>query len=235
MELKRTTETIPSLAFCITKVQGILSIFRSKAESSDELENTPQSRTTLPPGWHIGPRHGPGHTPTRPAFPIDPDQFERAYPVCDFETLIRWENFTAPIAGELDNYRPILGRYIKRLKAQRVLYSEIMIPGAGLFRDKVEAVEKVQAFRDWITRQEGGEIQVEFLALSSRTKSPEQMQAGEERILALHKAGLIVGIALAGPERGHPVKPFHSTFARFHHAGLKIEIHALRIPCEEYL
>jgi adenosine deaminase len=161
-----------------------------------------------------------------PAFPIDPDQFERAYPVCDFEDLGRWVDFTAPIAGELDNYRPILSRYIKHLKAQRVLYSEIMIPGAGLFRDEAEAVEKVQAFRDWVTCQEDGEIQVELLASSGRGKSPEQMRAGEERILALHKAGLIVGIALAGLERGHPVKPFHSTFARFHRAGLRIEIHA---------
>jgi adenosine deaminase len=151
-----------------------------------------------------------------PAFPIDPVQFERAYPVCDFEDLIRWVNFTAPIAGELDNFCPIL----------RVLYSEIMIPGAGLFRDEVEAVEKVQAFRDWVTGQEGGEIQVEFLALSGRNKSPEQMRAHEDRILALHKAGLIVGIALAGLERGYPVKLFHSTFARFHRAGLRIEIHA---------
>ena len=100
-----------------------------------------------------------------------------------------------------------------------------MIPGAGLFRDEVEAVEKVQAFRDWVTRHEGGEIQVELLASSGRNKSPEQMRAHEERILALHKAGLIVGIALAGSERGYPVKPFHSTFARFHHAGLRIEIH----------
>ena len=41
-----------------------------------------------------------------------------------------------------------------------------------------------------------------------------------------HEAGLIVGVALAGPERGYPVKPFHSTFARFHRAGLRIEIHA---------
>jgi adenosine deaminase len=161
-----------------------------------------------------------------PAFPIDPDQFERAYPVCDFETLTRWVNLTVPIASELDNYRPILDRYIKRLKAQRVLYSEIMIPGAGLFRDEVEAVEKVQVFRDWVTRQENGEIQVEFLALSGRNKSPEQMRAQEQRILALHEAKLIVGVALAGPERGYPVKLFHSTFARFHDAGLSIEIHA---------
>src|SRR4051812_26707998 len=47
-----------------------------------------------------------------------------------------------------------------------------------------------------------------------------------DRILMLHQAGLIVGVVLAGPERGHPVKPFQKLFARFREAGLGIENHA---------
>jgi adenosine deaminase len=47
-----------------------------------------------------------------------------------------------------------------------------------------------------------------------------------ERILTLYREGLVVGVALAGPERGNPVKPFRKTFERFHKAGIGIEIHA---------
>jgi adenosine deaminase len=45
-------------------------------------------------------------------------------------------------------------------------------------------------------------------------------------MIGLYEAGLIVGIALAGPEQGNPVKLFHKSFARFHEAGLGIEVHA---------
>jgi adenosine deaminase len=37
---------------------------------------------------------------------------------------------------------------------------------------------------------------------------------------------LIAGAALAGPERGHPIKPHRKTLARLREAGLRIEIHA---------
>jgi adenosine deaminase len=52
------------------------------------------------------------------------------------------------------------------------------------------------------------------------------MEERGERMIALYEAGLIVGVALAGPEQGNPVKPFQKTFARLHEAGLGIEIHA---------
>jgi adenosine deaminase len=87
-------------------------------------------------------------------------------------------------------------------------------------------VGKVRAFREWVTEQEDGEIQVEFLAAFGRTRTPVQAEAIADRILMLHEAGLVVGVALAGPERGYPVAPFRTTFARFREAGLGIEIHA---------
>ncbi len=101
-----------------------------------------------------------------------------------------------------------------------------MIAAGELPGDVVEAVEEVTALRDWVTRQEGEDIQVEFLVAFGRHKAPEEVERLAERILALHGAGLIVGVALAGPEPGNPVKPFRRTFARFHDAGLGIEIHA---------
>jgi adenosine deaminase len=161
-----------------------------------------------------------------PTYPIDPGHFEQAYPVTGMQNFFQWFNYISPINGELSNFRPILGRYIERLKAQRVLYSEVMIAASHLPQDKVEAVEKVRAFREWVNRQESGDIQIEFLICCGRNRPLETMEERAERILLLHGAGLIVGVALAGPEQGYPVKPFRKTFARFHEAGLNIEVHA---------
>jgi adenosine deaminase len=160
------------------------------------------------------------------AFPIDPGEFERAYPIRDIESFFNWWNFIDPIEGELEYFYPILGRYIEQLKAQSVLYSEVMIYAGELPRDKVKTLEKVRALREWVDQQEGGKIQVEFLVTLSRRRSPEEYGGLTERILALYEAGLVVGVALAGPERGNPVKPFEKIFAQFREAGLGIEIHA---------
>jgi adenosine deaminase len=161
-----------------------------------------------------------------PAFPINPAEFERAYPITDIKSFFKWWDFIEPIEGKLEHFYPILGGHIERLKAQRVVYTEVMIAAGELPCDVVEAVEEVKAFRDRVNRQEGESIQVEFLVAFGRNKSPEEVEWLAERILALHGAGLIVGVALAGPEPGNPVKPFRRTFARFHEAGLGIEIHA---------
>jgi len=48
----------------------------------------------------------------------------------------------------------------------------------------------------------------------------------KSQLMGLYEARLIVGVALAGPEPGYPVKPFQKIMARFHEAGLGIEIHA---------
>ena len=161
-----------------------------------------------------------------PTFPLDADELERAYPVNSYESFFRWFVFIRSITGRLDHFYPVLDRHIERLKAQRVRYSEVMIAAGETLRDTAEAVEQVGAFRDWAHRKECGDIQVEFLVAIGRNRPPEQVEALADRILALYEAGLIVGVALAGPERGNPVKSFQRTFARFHEAGLGIEIHA---------
>lgn len=161
-----------------------------------------------------------------PFFPIDPAEFERAYPVQDFESFIRWWAFIDPIKGALGHFCPIFGRHIQRLKAQNVCYAEVMIASGELPEDTVEAVEAVGALREWVNRQEAGRTQVEFLVAIGRTLPAEMVAKRGEKIIKLYEAGLVVGVALAGIEQGYPVKPFRKTFDRFHEAGLGVEIHA---------
>ena len=162
-----------------------------------------------------------------PDYPFDPDTFEMAHPVADFESFLRWWDYHWPILASPVNFYPILERYISGLKAQQVRYAEIMVALGMLPEDSSAAVEQMTALREWMNRLEEGVIQVEFLITLGRNRTPEAQAEREERVLALHAAGQIVGVALAGaPEQGFPVKPFQRTFDRFHEAGMGIEIHA---------
>ncbi len=162
-----------------------------------------------------------------PSFPIIPGEFKQAYPVTNFESFINWWNFTKPIEGKLKYFRPIISKHIERLRAQNVKYSEIMIPcGKLLSCDKIKTVERVSLFRDWVDNLESDDIQVEFLIVCGRNRSSEELEERVERILLLHENGLIAGVALAGLEKGYPVKPLHKFFTRLHEAGIRIEIHA---------
>lgn len=161
-----------------------------------------------------------------PHLPIDPGSIERVYPAETHESFLQWLDFIKSIEGKLDNFYLILDRYIERAKAQRVLYLELMIGSSEIPRDKVRAIDEIRNFRDWINQKEAGEIQIELLVAFSRRKPVLEVQKLAETILFLYEAGLIVGVALAGPEQGYPVKPFHRIFAEFHQAGLGIEIHA---------
>lgn len=162
-----------------------------------------------------------------PAYPVDPTAFEQAYPVSDFESFLRWWDYTRPTWSALANFYPILERYITQLKAQGVRYSEIMIAAGVLPDDPAAVVDQMSALREWVNRLEEGQIQVEFLMTLGRNRTPEALAERAERVLALGAAGVIVGVSLAGaPEQGYPVRPFQRVFDRFHAAGLGIEIHA---------
>jgi adenosine deaminase len=161
-----------------------------------------------------------------PTFPISPTAFRQAGPITSAESFFAWLDVIDPIEGELDHFYPILGRHIEHLKAQSVRYSEIMIASSEIPADEVEAVEKLRAFRGWVNEQEAGRVQIEFLVAFARLRSPESLEQLAVKIVALYQAGLIVGIALAGPEEGHPVKPFQKSLARLREVGLGIEIHA---------
>lgn len=161
-----------------------------------------------------------------PAYPLDPVEFEKAYPVNGLDSFFRWWQFFQPINGQIRYFYPIIAQYIAELKAQRVHYFEVMVANGEIPADPAEALDTLAAFREWVNDCEAGEIQVEFLVALNRQNPAEWLQALESKILTLFEAGLIVGVALAGPEIGRPVKPYMRSFARFHDAGVKIEIHA---------
>ena len=158
--------------------------------------------------------------------PITPEALEALYPVVDYESFWRYMNALAPIEGDLDAFRPILAAHLERLKAQRVVYTEISVGTSELPRDPAELIEKFQSFRDWLTPIEDGKLQVELLIGFCRHREPEFAESIAELIAPLRRAGLIVGVLLAGPEQGNPVRPLRRAFQRFHEAGLGVEIHA---------
>jgi adenosine deaminase len=163
---------------------------------------------------------------SNPEFPVDPDVFARAYPVDSFERFVDWWRFPLALFGDIDRFRPVLREHIRRLIAQDVIYTELMIGGSEIPRDTAEALDKLGALREWVEAEAGGRIQMECLACFGRNKPPEWLESMVPRNIALHEAGLIAGVALAGPEDRYPVRPHHRTFARYHDAGVPIEIHA---------
>lgn len=161
---------------------------------------------------------------TDPTFPIQADELERAYPINGLESFFNWWPYARP--ANLEHHRPIIQRYIEQLKAQNVRYFEVMVPSGKVPSDPAEAVAVMQGLREWVNQCEAGQIQVEFLLGFRRNRSVEDVESIAVTILALFEAGLIVGVALVGPEIGNPAAPFEHIFARLHDAGVKVEIHA---------
>jgi adenosine deaminase len=112
------------------------------------------------------------------------------------------------------------------LKAQNVRHAEVMLSGM-LFAAPTEGdvVELHRLFRERVDRVSGTGISVVFICAFARGPLPRiERQAG--RILALRKAGLIRGVALAGDEKASDVKSLRGIFERFRDSGLGVEIHA---------
>ena len=161
-----------------------------------------------------------------PTYPIDPDQLATVYPIHDIESFFAWWPHVMAIHEQIDYLKPVAQHTIAQLKADGVRYAEWMISSGDMPPDNQAAVDSLADFREYVNQCEAGVIQVEFLFAFGRNRYKDDTDALEVRIMALWEAGLIVGVSLAGPEIGNPVKPFERSFARFHEAGLGIEIHA---------
>jgi adenosine deaminase len=162
------------------------------------------------------------------ALPVSAAALERAYPVKDFESFSRWFDVQKSLVGSIDAYRPILAEHVERLRAQNVVYTEIMVGSSEIWRcERSEVLERFRGFRDYASGLEHGDVQVEFVAGWNRRPRPDgEVDEIAQRILMLREAGLIVGVFLAGPEAGNPVERYADTFALFRDAGLPVEIHA---------
>jgi adenosine deaminase len=155
------------------------------------------------------------------------DELERAYPVNDFESFGRWFDAQKGFGSGVDAYRPILAAHAERLRAQNVVYAEIMVAASEISRgDGTDFVGHVRAFREYADELERSDLQIELIAGWNRRRTAEEGDEIAGRILALYEARLIAGVFLAGPEEDNPVQRFARAFTRFHDAGLPAEIHA---------
>ncbi|HOU12309.1 MAG TPA: hypothetical protein PKZ84_04275 [Anaerolineae bacterium] len=161
-----------------------------------------------------------------PTFPIAPEDFTPYYPVTDFESFWRWWRAVDPISGQLMRFFPILAQHIAALKAQNVHHAEILVGSSEVLRDMAAAIEAFTALHAWVAQHTTGDLTLAFIVIFGRGKTPEAAEELADRVIALYEAGLVVGIALAGPETNQPVKTYARTLARCHETGMGIEIHA---------
>jgi adenosine deaminase len=164
-----------------------------------------------------------GHSP-----PLGADELAAVLPVTSVESF---ESGYGALVGRLepcDVWLPrVLQVHIDRLRAQRVVYTEIFVSGLLAVRDDPGAlVEYFHELRAHIDAAAGDELAVELVLCFGRGPV-DKLERKAARILALRRAGLIRGVALAGLDEARwPVRPARHLFDAFRDAGLGIEIHA---------
>ena len=158
------------------------------------------------------------------ALALTPEAFEAAYPVHDFASFFAWFEAQRPLKGSFDLYGHVARLYVERLKVQRVVYAELFV--AAISPDMETALEQVAALRETVDACEGGEIQVEFVNAWRRNRDPESTEQIATRNIRLLEAGLICGVAVAGPEAGFPISRLARVMDRYAEAGVPVEIHA---------
>lgn len=158
---------------------------------------------------------------------VDPEQLVTLLPIRDLQGFQDWLKMTRPYQQQaLNHWLPVLERFIPRLIRQKVIYAEWMI-SPTLFPASIDAlVTTLAAFREWLTRQEGGQIQIELLLSIPRSISDEALRREMPAYLELWRLGLIAGIALVGIEDDSSFQRFAGPFRILKDAGLGIEIHA---------
>lgn len=121
----------------------------------------------------------------------------------------------------------LLPRHLRDLAAQRVTYVEVMVSGM-LFAmpDPGGVVEIFRALRHAASQAVASlNIRAELL-IGVGYRTADRFTAQVERILAIRKAGLIRGIAIAGEEPRPSLAASAHDLDRLRDAGLGIEIHA---------
>jgi adenosine deaminase len=157
---------------------------------------------------------------------VEPEALRAAMAVHDLASFQHWVEVLKPYhSAPAALMRPILAAHIENLKAQNVVYTEIMISPA-MFNEELTDFAQ---WREEVLELEAGRIQVEFLMTIPRTLAPELLERDRANFVRLAKAGLIAGVALVGAEHAaqeESLVRFQNAFQVLHDAGLGIEVHA---------
>jgi adenosine deaminase len=162
-------------------------------------------------------------------FGLSAKDLKARYP---FASVSAWQReyceFIEPhIRPHAERFPLLLERHLRRLKEQRVVYTEIFVSGL-LFECGDDLGALVALFRELRRRVDVArepQLQVELVVCIGRGP-PHKLERQFPRIMALHREGLICGVALAGAEAQFPVRPLQPFFERFRDRGMGIEIHA---------
>jgi adenosine deaminase len=164
--------------------------------------------------------------------PVIPLPVEELAQVCPVTSFRQWTRQYIPL---MDQYLANRGElllevftaFIKQLKQQFVIYTEIMFDAFQLQYESLEQqMELYRRYRERADELEDGKIQIEFLFALNRTKHPAEMEKKARRLLRAQEEGLFGGVALCGWETESPVKPYTELLQQFKQAGFGIEIHA---------
>jgi adenosine deaminase len=159
---------------------------------------------------------------------IDPAALAAHHPVRSVEQwLDGYGALVGPALEPRDRWLPrLLELHLARLRAQNVVYTEILVSSLLFVRSDEAAL--VDFFAELAARARaaaGPALRVELVICIGRGP-PGKLARQVPRISALRRAGLIRGVALAGREAGWPVQPLQPILEGFRDLGLGIEIHA---------
>jgi adenosine deaminase len=158
---------------------------------------------------------------------VEPDALRSASPIVDVASFQRWFDVLKPYqAASADAMKPVLAAHVSDLVVQRVVYAEVMVSPAMFPSEPDELLTAFHRWREWAWELEQGRIQIEFVMVIPRTLADDLLSRDTQSLLALKRAGLIVGVALVGIETGASIRRFSRSFASWRDAGLGIEIHA---------
>lgn len=186
-----------------------------KVELHVHLEGATRADTL----WTMATRNGvplPGETPEAwEAFLTfrDFDQFVQAYyaATSTMRTLADWEF--------------MIDRFLAQQAAENIVYSEVFISASHhLHRhDRDAFLETLGRAMQASSAKHG--VRMALIPDISR-ESPETAEAVVGFVIAGHRAGVVLGLGIGGPEVGFPPEMYTASFKQARDAGLRVVAHA---------
>ncbi|MFC1745810.1 hypothetical protein ACFL35_17590 [Candidatus Riflebacteria bacterium] len=152
--------------------------------------------------------------------------FKNLYPVKNYDEFWQWFAMVEELKRDPDLFVKLIPIHLQNLKKQNVHYTEVKYPAASIPNDRGAMLEKFQKFKEVGRKQKDDDCQFEILVALGRHRPLEALQDWADKICVLFEEDLIVGVSLAGPEPGYPVKPLQKVFQKLKDRGMGITIHA---------